>query len=236
MLWIYLIILIVLLFGGLLFFLQYVLTRNIRKATNRLHELSKDYAAKEEEANQLLQNAQREAKSIVAKETHAAEEAKNKLIKEGQDQKAQILKEANQKSAEITEKAQRNADFLRKEIENKINESAKEMINGLIHKVIPNDILNDVHQRWLSSSDEGAINFKHLKLPEDMKEATVVSAFELSAEQKEGLKKQLKKKIGPNVNLKYEKDPSLLAGFIIRVGSVVVDASLKYKVQKAMQE
>lgn len=236
MLWIYLIVLQILFFGGLLFFLKYVLTRNISKATGRLHELSKDYTAKEEEANQLLQNAQRESKSLLAKETQAAGEVKEKLIKEAQEQVDQILKEANQKGAEIAEKAQRNADFLKNEIEHKIDECAKEKINSLIQRVIPKDFLEDIHRRWMDESDKRAFDLKHLKLPDKIKEAKIVSAFLLTDQQQENLKNKLKKTIGENIALKVEVDPSLIAGFVITIGSVVVDASLKYKIQKSMQE
>jgi len=236
MLWIYLIILFFIFAGGLIYFLRYVLIRNINKATGRLHELSKDYAAKEEEANQLLQNAQQEAKSLLVKETQVAQETKEKLIKEAQGQKEQILKEANLKGAEIAEKAQRNADFLRKELERKIDERAKERVHALVQKVIPEDFLQDVHQRWVDESDKGAFDLKHLKLPEKVKEAAIISAFPLTDDQQGDLKKKLKKKIGTDVALKVMVDPSLIAGFVITIGSVVVDASLKYKIQKSMQE
>jgi len=235
MLWIYLIILQVLFFGGLLFFLKYVLTRNISKATGRLHDLSKDYAVKEEEANQLLQNAQREAKALLVKETQSAKEVKEGLIREAQEQKDQILKEANQKGAEIAEKAQRNSDFLRKELERKIDESAKEKVKALILEVIPKDFLEDVHQKWVDESEKGTFDLKSLKLPEKVKEANVVSAFPLTDQQQENLKKKLKKKIGVDVALKATVDPSLIAGFVLRIGSVAIDASLKYKIQKSME-
>jgi F-type H+-transporting ATPase subunit delta len=236
MLWIYLIVLQIVFFGGLLFFLRYVLTRNISKATGRLHELSKDYAEKEKEANQLLQNAQRDAKSLLAKETQAAQEAKETLIAEAQGQKEQILREANQKGAEIADKAQRNADFLRKELENKIDQRAKEMVNALIQKAVPQDFLENVHQQWVDEADKGVFNLKHLKLPEKANEAKIVSAFPLTDKQLTNLKEKLKKKIETDVALKVTVDPTLIAGFVISIGSVVVDASLKYKIQKAMQE
>jgi len=236
MLWIYLIILFFIFAGGLIYFLRYVLMRNINKATGRLHELSKDYAAKEEEANQLLQNAQREAKSLLAKETQAAEEIKKTVMKGAEEQREQILKEANLKGDEIAKKAKQNADFLRKELEQKIDDRAKERVIDLFQKVIPKDFLQDVHKRWVDESDKGAFDFKHLKLPEKVKEVTIVSALPLTDQQQGSLKKKLKEKIGADVVLKATLDPSLIAGFVISIGSVVIDASLKYKIQKSMQE
>ena len=49
---------------------------------------------------------------------------KEQLIKDAEEVKERILKEASQKALEISEKSQRNADFIRKELEQKIDERA----------------------------------------------------------------------------------------------------------------
>jgi F0F1-type ATP synthase delta subunit len=236
MLWIYLIILQVLFFAGLLYFLRYVLTRNISKATGRLQALSKDFVTKEEEAKQVLLTAQKESKGILAKETQEAQEKKRQIIKEANEQGERILKEANQKGTEIAEMAQKNADFIQKELDRRIDERAKEKVQDLVQNSIPKDFLMDVHQKWVHEADKGAFNLKHLKIPDKVKEAKIASAFPLSDKQKRDLEDKLKKKIGNAVSVKIEVEPALIAGFVINIGSVVIDASLKYKIQKSLQE
>ncbi|MCK5178762.1 MAG: F0F1 ATP synthase subunit delta [Candidatus Omnitrophica bacterium] len=236
MLWIYLIVLQILFFIGLLYFLRSVLTRKISKATGDLEELSRDYVSKKDEAGQLIEKAQKEAKVVAAREKQAAEEAKEKIIKEAQDLRENILKETNKKGLEITEKAQRNAEFLRNELDQKIDERAKEKVLALIQQAVPQKFLQDVHKGLMGELGEGELDLKHLKLPEKIKEAKIVSAFSLTDNQKKDLEQKLKKKIGADVALKAETDPGLIAGFVARIGSVVIDASLKYKIQKAMQE
>jgi ATP synthase F1 delta subunit len=236
MLWIYLITLQILFFVGLLFFLRYVLTRNISKATGHLHDLSKDYVSKEEEAARILQKAQSEAKSILAREAQAGEQAMEKILKEAQVQRDQIITEAHQRSSEITEKAQRNAEFVHTQLDQKIDGRAKEIVREMIHKVIPKEFLRGVHDRWLMEAEKGDLNLKHLKLTDHVHEAKVISAFPLTDEQKENLQKKLTKKVGNGVVLKADVDPILIAGYTIQIGSVVMDASLRYKIEKAMQE
>jgi len=236
MLWIYLLTLQILFFVGLLYFFLYVSKRNVVKATSRLHELSKEYTSKEEEASRLLQDAQKESKGIVARETQAAREIKEQLIKEAKEQKEEMIREANQKGDDITKKAQKNAEFIRKELEQRIDNRAKEKVYELMQQAIPKDFLQNVHQQWADESEKGTFEFKHLKLPEKVKDAKVVSAFPLTDQQQKSIEKNLKKKIGADVVLKVEVDPSLMAGFVITIGSVVVDASLKYKIQSAMKE
>ena len=236
MLWIYLIVLQILFFIGLLYFLRSILTRKISKATGDLEDLSKDYVSKKEEASQLIEKAQRESKAVVAREVQAAEETKEKIIKEAQEMRENILKEANKKGLDITEKAERNAEFLRKELDQKIDERAKEKVLTLTQQTVPQKFLQDVHKGLMSEADKGELNLKHLKLPEGIKEAKIVSAFSLTDKQKEDLKQKLKEKAGDDVVVDEKIDPGLIAGFVITIGSVVIDASLKYKIQKAMQE
>jgi F0F1-type ATP synthase delta subunit len=198
--------------------------------------LSRDYVSKKEEASQLIEKAQKDAKVIAARQTQEAEESKEKIVKEAQELRENILKEANKRGVEITEKAERNAEFFRKELDQKVDERAKEKVLDLIQQTVPQKFLKDIHNGLMDESDKEELNFKHLKLSEEIKEAEIVSAFSLTDKQKEGIKQKLKGRVGSDIVLKAQTDAGLIAGFVITIGSVVIDASLKYKIQKAMQE
>jgi F-type H+-transporting ATPase subunit delta len=62
--------------------------------------------------------------------------------------------------------------------------------------------------------------------------AHVVSATSLTAAQKKSLSAALKKAVGQDVLLDLVVDPSLLGGMVAKVGSRMVDASLKTKLQQ----
>lgn len=59
--------------------------------------------------------------------------------------------------------------------------------------------------------------------------AEVVSAHELTEQQVEGLKAELKAAQGRDVKLTRRVDPSLLGGLIVKVGSRMIDDSLRTK-------
>ncbi len=61
--------------------------------------------------------------------------------------------------------------------------------------------------------------------------ANVTSASALTAEQITDLKQTLKASVGKDVTLNTHVDPSLLGGLIVKVGSRMVDSSLKTKLQ-----
>jgi F-type H+-transporting ATPase subunit delta len=62
--------------------------------------------------------------------------------------------------------------------------------------------------------------------------AQVTTAKALTAAQKKSLSAALKKSVGKDVALDVTVDPSLLGGLIAKVGSKMVDASLKTKLQQ----
>ena len=70
-------------------------------------------------------------------------------------------------------------------------------------------------------------------------EAGVVSAVPLTDEQTEELKATLKAKTGQDISLNQQVDPSLLGGLIIKIGSRMVDNSIRTKLNNlkiAMKE
>lgn len=67
---------------------------------------------------------------------------------------------------------------------------------------------------------------------EGIVEATVVSAVEIDETQKQKITEALKKRFGCDVSLSCSVDESLMGGAIIRAGDVVIDGSIKSKVEK----
>jgi F-type H+-transporting ATPase subunit delta len=57
--------------------------------------------------------------------------------------------------------------------------------------------------------------------------AQVTSAHALDAAQVEALKAQLKKKVGRDVAVELKTDPSILGGLIVKIGSQMIDSSIK---------
>ncbi|MBX3593178.1 F0F1 ATP synthase subunit delta [Sphingomonas sp.] len=57
--------------------------------------------------------------------------------------------------------------------------------------------------------------------------AEVVSAHPLSNAQVEALKAQLRQRVGRDVNVDLSVDPSLLGGLVVKIGSQMIDSSIK---------
>lgn len=60
-------------------------------------------------------------------------------------------------------------------------------------------------------------------------EADVVSAFPLKDDQMQALKSTLKSTVGKDVQVSVKVDPALLGGLVVKIGSRMIDSSLRTK-------
>lgn len=231
--WLQIVILLIFASIGLIFFLRYILTRHFTNVTGRLDELTKDYAAKQAELDKRFRQAKQEYQDIIIKAKKDAEELRDKSSKAANDEKERIISEAHQRGEEMVSQAERTCEFLKKEIEQKIEEGSISKACDLLQTSIPEKFRQELHELWMKDASKVEFQISRLNLPKDIKEAKIVCAFPLSKQLKEDLQEKLRKKVGKNIHLKEEIEPKLVVGFIINIGSVVIDASLRYKIQSA---
>jgi F-type H+-transporting ATPase subunit delta len=62
--------------------------------------------------------------------------------------------------------------------------------------------------------------------------ASLISSKKLSIEEQDKIKYELSKDFKSQLNVDYKFDPSLIAGLIIQIGSVMVDTSIKTKLKR----
>lgn len=67
-------------------------------------------------------------------------------------------------------------------------------------------------------------------------DATVSSAFEVSADQQESIQKALSAKLGKTVKLTTVVDESLVGGIVIRAGDLVIDGSIQNRIAQLAGE
>lgn len=67
-------------------------------------------------------------------------------------------------------------------------------------------------------------------------EAEITSARELSPEERSNLEAQVAKATGKTIRAKYGRDPQILGGAVVKVGSTVFDGSVKGKLERIKHE
>src|SRR5882672_110940 len=106
MLFLWLVLIQLIIFGVLTYFLKSVLTRNITNATSHLHELNQDYNQKLEEAKKKQMEADHYYDEMLLKAKTKAEKTKVQILKETHESQEAMVKEARKQSEEIVQQAQ----------------------------------------------------------------------------------------------------------------------------------
>ncbi len=150
------------------------------------------------------------------------------------EEKAKIIDEAHAKADEVIKQAANARLALLDELEQKISERAIVKAQELLQEVLPEDFRKEVHARWVSDIIANSFQeLDRLRVPQGLSEVKVVCAFSLNDEEKSSLKLKLKEKLGFEVKLQEETDPSLICGLVVNIGSLILDGSLKFKIQGA---
>lgn len=220
-------------FGGLIFLLRRVLTKNVTDATKHLEELNQDYSEKEKKLNQQLEEAKEKSQNIIREAQQEAEKLRAQSIKDMESQRDLILNQARTQSDTIIQQADKSRQALIAELDAKIEKEAINKACELMQVTLPEKFRQEVHLYWVKELlGEGFGQLKNLQFPDDIDEIKVTSAFPLTDEQRNNLSKKIKDALGYDAQLKEETESRVVAGLIISIGSLVLDGSLKNKIEE----
>ncbi len=230
------IILQLIIFSGLTFFLKKMMSKNIVSATKHLEGMSKDYEDKEKEVLAKLKEAKEKSRMIVIKANSEAEQFKDKTIKSAESERDSILKQARIQGEELIQQADKARRNLISEVENKIESETIKKACEIIENVLPEKFRLDVHSLWVKNLiDNDFIRLDNLRVPEDINEIKIISAFPLDNDQKDELSLKMKLFLDRGVIIKEEVDPKIIVGIIVFIGSFVLDGSLKNKIDENLK-
>jgi len=227
------VIMMIFVFGGMILILRKLLSQNVSLATRHLEDLNDDYAKKEADLKRQLEDVRQKAEEIVRKAQEEATQIKARLLKEAEEQKAKLLQDTHTQTEELMQQADKSRQMLLSEIKQRVAQEAVDKACQLIEETLPEQFKLDVHRHWIEElMGSGFDQFERIKVPEDVKEVKITAAFALEENQRKNLTKKLKDALNKDITLKEEIDPRVVAGFIIHIGSLVLDGSLKHKIQE----
>lgn len=237
MLLLQIIILMVLIFGGLLFVLHSILTKNISTATGHLDELNAEFSKREEEVKKRQAEAEKYYDEMVGKAKDEVDRLRQEADTAVAQERDKILEEARVSSEQIIQKAQKTKEMLTNELRQEMETKIVSRIRELVQNVFPDNIRQELHKLWLNDLlCEGLSSLKTMRVPEDVQEVRLVSAFPLTSSEKAALAKKFKEQLNKDVVFKEEVDPALIAGVLISIGSLVLDGTVANRIEKVVTE
>jgi len=219
-------------FVGIIFLLRFLFSRHLNSALTRLNALHEENLAKEEELNEELRRAKEESQAQIQQGKLEAEQIMEEAIKEANRMRLNMEEQAKKQVEKIIIDGHADAEKLKvalvKETRSKSVELASRIIAELLTETdkitlqyeLANEIITEI-----ARLDQSQFSMPSPK-------ATVTSSFPLLERQMTELKKMLSEKIGQPVELTEKTDLSLIGGLTVETGGMLIDGSLKNKLQK----
>jgi len=237
MFWLWLVLIQIFIFTMLILFLRVTLNRNISSATTHLHELNEDYNEKVESANKKKAEVDNYYNEMLLKAKADAEKQKVSILREAQETQEAVLKDARRQGEDIIANAHKAKEQALEEVGARVEELARLRASELVHDLLTAEMSESLHQQWVKELIKtGLEDLGKLNLPEGVKEIVVQSAFPLSSDQKSSMQKKFVAIFKKDVPLVEELSPDLIAGLRIRLGSVLIDGSLQFKIKETTRD
>jgi F-type H+-transporting ATPase subunit b len=177
----------------------------------------------EEEAREIISEAQTEANQKVREATERAEKAAGEVRAEAENEITQAREAA---MVEAREERERILGDMRGQVASLAMAAAQRIIG---------ESLDEQRQHALIQEFFSGIRGGRVKLLEEAhisgRAAEVTSAVPLTDAEKETVREDVLSKIGSQATVTFRVDPAILGGLVIRVGDKVIDGSVASKVE-----
>lgn len=220
-------------FIGIVFLLRFLFSRHLKSALIRLNTLHEENLAKEEELNEELKRAKEESQAQIEQGKIEAEQIIAQANKEALRIRLKIEEQAKEQAEKIIADGCVEVEKLKAGVIKDIQAQSIELASTLIAQ-----LLTETDKIALQYEFANGIIEEISRLPKEQfnaqsnQAAKVTSSFILLDRQRDEIKRLLAAKTGKEIILKEEIDANLIGGLILELGGMVIDGTLKNKLQR----
>ena len=221
-------------FIGLIVALRMLFARQLTAALQRLQALQEETLVKEVQLKEELERAKQER---IAEAEKGREEGRR--LVEAAKQEAQTLcatleEQSRQEAQKILTRGQEELAKSRAELVGGIEADAVRLSTEVLRYTFSQQAKEDFQHHLIAELIEDVSRLGQEQFSVKAEMVSVTSSFPLTAQERHRLGQALSEKLGGPVTLNERIDPELLTGLVIQIGALVIDGSLKNKLQKVL--
>lgn len=202
----------------------------------RLQLMTDESSQKIEVLRGQIEEAKTEYKQTIAK---AKEDARHLIAdaqKEAEELRAKHLQETRRETDKMVRSTQAQKESMEREIHSMSARKSIHFSKAIIKQVLTAGCLGATHDVMIEEISQQIGNIDLSQMSADIKEAEIVTMFPLGNGKMEMIKKKLSSKLNREIELKEKIDDSLMAGILIKMGSLILDGSLANKLRIAADQ
>jgi len=219
-------------FIGIIFLLRFLFSRNLKSALERLNVLHEENLAKEEELKEELRRAKEENQMQIQQGKDEAKLIIEEAGKDAQRIRMNMEAQAKQQADKIIADGRLEVEKLKASVIKDIQAQSVELASRMIA-----ELLTETDKIALQYEFANGVIEEISRLPKEQfnvqgNQVKVVSSFLLLDRQKNAIKRVLAEKLGKEIELNEQIDPQLIGGLTVELGGMVIDGTLKSKLQR----
>jgi F-type H+-transporting ATPase subunit b len=223
-------------FFAIVFVLKKLLYTESAKESVRLRELKAQTALKQKELQEKIDAADNAYKNKIDRAEEEARRMRSKLEQETEEMRKKILLKAKEDSEHIIKSAFNAKEKIREEIALEMHRKAPLLASQILKETLSADVRQILHGELVRDVINSIKKTKDTSLKTGVDSGEVASAHPLKKNEKAEIESLLSDRAGHGITLHEKEDPKLVAGLIIKVGTILIDGSLDNRLRQAQKD
>jgi len=230
-----LIILQVIVFVVIIFFLRKMMYSASSEEIDRLKKLEAEYTRRTNDLAAKLDETERQLKARADLAEDEARRISEQAKADAEKVKEEALVKARQESERIVSQALSTKDKVKEDIESQMKDRCASISQDMIRKIFNSKHQQPVHEGFVNEIIEELERVEAGKLNVLSEKGELITPYEIDERTKEKIASIISKKSGKKISLSEKIDKSVIAGIVIKLGSLVIDGSLSGRLKDAYE-
>jgi len=213
-----------------------LLLSDSQKAVARIKEVETEVRRKEETVRRDIEEHEQEFAKRKSEAETELEQRREEAEKEVARMRDQVIADAKKEGERIISQAKRNEQRMREQIEQSIGEKAVEYGGEIFKLVISERVTPELNRQFIGELLDALEEVDPGTITVDGSTVEVQSSHALVEEDKKRLEELLASKFGVEASIEEATQEDLLAGLVLKMGSLEIDGSLRNRYEEAVEE
>ncbi|MCQ9207742.1 MAG: F0F1 ATP synthase subunit delta [Omnitrophica bacterium] len=222
-------------FFAIVLVLRKLLYAETAREAKRLRALKEENAQKERELTEKINTAKNAYKEKISKAEEDARALKERTEKEMEEARRTMTDKAKAEADRIVSVAVNSKEKMREEIANEMQKKVPIAATQICKDFLSSDMREIAHKELLREVVSEVKKVDKSKFTVKTKKGELISAHSLTKAEKNQITSAIFSKMGRKIQFDDKEDKSLVAGVVIKLGALVIDASLENRLKQFEQ-
>jgi F-type H+-transporting ATPase subunit b len=216
----------------IIFVIRKMLYTETTKETERLKKLRDEFSKKEKELQVKIEAAQKDAEAKLAETEKNVRKYREAKEKEAQDLREAILAKARDRAEEMVKAAVNSKGKIKEELELEMKGRIPAAAVKLFKETLPAEAREGMHNELVQEVAARIRKLDKEMFKTRLEKGELLSAYPVKKSDKEAMLSAISEKTGHGISFTEKEDKEIVAGLIIKLGTLVIDGSLENKLRQ----